>query len=156
GGGERHVTVLDQSGDPQLFDAINRRLGGSKDSLGESGGERALTHYILERRTVPPNEDIDQLIRLDYTGGKKDEDKAYLILPAGILDGAKPEYRATNTSDFGIKGLEGAISQGLTERRLERAGLDRGLISSFTKRVDLDTKKLTAEGGAQEDGGLGF
>ena len=157
GGGQRHVTTFDQSGDPQLFEAINRHLGGSSGISGESDGDRALTRYILERRPVQPNEDINQLITSDYTGNsKQDGDKAYLILPAGIFDGARPEYRARNTSDFGLKGLEGAISQGLTERRLERAGLDRSLIKGFTKRVDLDTNKLTAEGGAQADGGLGF
>lgn len=158
GGGERHVTVLDQSGDAKLFDAITHRLeprpAGSDEGEGNQPG---LTRYVLERRAVPPNEDIGEVIKRDYTaGGKQDEDKAYLILPAGIFDNAKPEYRSKNTSDFGIRSLESAISQAITERKLEQAGLNGGQIKDLTKRIELNTKKLTAEGGAQEDGGMGF
>ncbi|MFL6215503.1 MAG: ABC transporter permease [Blastocatellia bacterium] len=158
GGGERHVTVLDQSGDPQLFDAIKSRL----ESGGASGDDAdknrpQLTRYVLTRRAVAAGENIDEVIRNDYNGsGKQDGDQAYLILPAGILDNARPEYRSKNTSDFGIRSLESAISQGVTARKLERAGLSGDRIKDFTRRVELDTKKLTAEGGAQEDGGMGF
>jgi ABC-2 type transport system permease protein len=158
GGGERHVTVLDQSGDEQLFSAIKNRLEPRGASSGEAeDNQPQLTHYVLERRAVGPNENIDEVIRNDYSGsGKQDQDKAYLILPAGILDGAKPEYRSKNTSDFGIRALESAISQAVTARKLERAGLTGDRVKDFTRRVELDTKKLTAEGGAQEDGGMGF
>ncbi|HEY9232641.1 MAG TPA: ABC transporter permease [Blastocatellia bacterium] len=158
GGGERHVTVLDQSGDPQLFDLIKNRLdapGASRDDDGDSRPQ--LTRYVLERRVVSAGENIDDVIRSDYTaGGKKDEDKAYLILPAGIFNNAKPEYRSKNTSDFGLRSLESAISQAVIERKLDRAGLGGNSAKSLTRRVELDTKKLTAEGGAQEDGGAGF
>lgn len=158
GGGERHVTVLDQSGDEQLFAAIKNRLEPNGASSDEADNNQPqLTRYVLERRVVQPGEDIEQIIASDYTaGGKKDEDKAYLILPAGILDGAKPEYRSKNTSDFGIRSLESAISQAVIARKLDRAGLTGDKIKGVTRRVELDTKKLTAEGGAQADGGLGF
>src|SRR2546423_1343613 len=111
GGGERHVSVLDQSGDPQLFDAIKNRLEPRGTSDDDGGGNRfSLTRYVLERKPVSPGEDVEKVISQDYTGsGKKDEDKAYLILPAGLFDGAKAEYRSKNTSDFGIRALESAI-----------------------------------------------
>jgi len=158
GGGERHVTVLDQSGDPQLFDLIKNRLEPHDAGSDEAGDNQPqLTRYVLERRIVQADEDIQKVINNDYTaGGKADQDKAYLILPAGIFDGAKPEYRSKNTSDFGIRSLESAISQAVTARKLERAGLTGDKIKDFTRRVELDTKKLTAEGGAQDDGGMGF
>ena len=155
GGGERHVTVLDQSGDEQLFPALKSRL--ESRGAGDGDNQPQITRYVLTRRAVQPDEDIDGVIRSDYSGsGKKDEDKAYLILPAGILDSARPEYRSKNTSDFGIRSLESAISQAVTARKLERAGLTGDKVKDFTRRVELDTKKLTAEGGAQEDGGMGF
>jgi ABC-2 type transport system permease protein len=158
GGGERHVTVLDQSGDPQLFDFIKNRLEPHSASGDEAGDNQpGLTRYVLERRVIQPDENIEDVIKNDYSaGGKKDEDKAYLILPAGVLDGAKPEYRSKNTSDFGIRSLESAISQAVIARKLARAGLAGDRVKDFTRRVELDTKKLTAEGGAQEDGGMGF
>jgi ABC-2 type transport system permease protein len=158
GGGERHVTVLDQSGDPQLFDAIRSRLEAPGASGDDTDNNRPqLTRYVLTRRAVGPDEDVGQVLAADYTAaGKQDGDKAYLILPAGILDNARPEYRSKNTSDFGIRSLESAISQAITTRKLERAGLPGDRIKDFTRRIELDTKKLTAEGGAQEDGGMGF
>jgi ABC-2 type transport system permease protein len=158
GGGERHVTVLDQSGDEQLFASIKSRLDSSGANSDDADkNQPQLTHYVLTRRPVAANENMDEVIRSDYSGsGKQDGDKAYLILPAGILDNARPEYRSKNTSDFGIRALESAISQAVTARKLERAGLPTDRIKDFTRRVELDTKKLTAEGGAQDDGGMGF
>jgi ABC-2 type transport system permease protein len=158
GGGERHVTVLDQSGDPQLFGLIKNRLEPHEAGGDEAGDNQPqLTRYVLERRVVGPGEDVEKVINDDYlAGGKADQDKAYLILPAGVFDGAKPEYRSKNTSDFGIRSLESALGQAITARKLERAGLTGDKVKDFTRRVALDTKKLTAEGGAQDDGGMGF
>jgi len=158
GGGERHVTVLDQSGDPELFNTVKNKLGASDTDSDDSGGGRAaLTQYVLTRKAVPPGEDIEALIKSDYQqDGAKDSDKAYLILPAGVLQEARPEYRTKNTSDFGLRALENAISQGVIERRLIQAHLDQARIKEYMKRVDLKTNKLTAEGGAQEDGGGTF
>jgi ABC-2 type transport system permease protein len=157
GGGERHVTVLNQSGDPELFKAINSKLESRGDSGGSGNGGGALTRYVLSEKVVPPGANIEDQIRSDYQqDGAKDSDKAYLILPAGVQQDAKPEYRSKNTSDFGLRSLETAISQAIIERRLIQAHLDQAQIKDYMKRVDLTTKKLTAEGGAQEDGGNTF
>src|SRR5919199_6454133 len=59
GGGERHVTVLDQSGDAQLFDAIKSRLEPHEAGDDDAGGKRfSTTRYVLERKAVPPGEDV--------------------------------------------------------------------------------------------------
>jgi ABC-2 type transport system permease protein len=156
GGGNRNVTVLDQSGDPKLFDALKSRVEGrsigadeANDSRGPSG-----TRYILSQKIVPPGQDAEEVIKADYSqGGEKDSDRAYLILPPNTLSDGKPEYRAKNTSDFSIRGLEGTLSAAITERKLAQAGLDEAKIRSYTKPVDLKTNKLGATGEAQEDGG---
>src|SRR5207245_2299406 len=52
GGGDRYVTVLDGSGDPELFDAIKRSIEsrtGSDEELNRRGGS---TRYILTRRII--------------------------------------------------------------------------------------------------------
>lgn len=158
GGGQRHVTVLDQSSDPELFNTISNKLAARGTEGDDSGaGRAALTHYALTRKVVPPGEDIEAGIKSDYQqGGKQDADQAYLILPAGVLEDARPEYRAKNTSDFGLRALETAISQAVIERRLIQAHLEQARITEYMKRVDLKTNKLTAEGGAQADGGGTF
>jgi ABC-2 type transport system permease protein len=158
-GGDRRVTVLDQSGDPQLFDSIKNRIEGrtTGSNEGNEGRGPGGTKYILTRKVVPPDQDLQAVITDDYSqGGEKDSDRAYLILPPNILNDGKPEYRAKNTSDFSIRGLESAISTGITERKLAQAGLDEAKIRSYTKPVDLKTNKLGATGEAQEDGGNTF
>ncbi|HKP85269.1 MAG TPA: ABC transporter permease [Blastocatellia bacterium] len=156
GGGERNVTVLDQSGDPKLFEAINKRIESPGQNADGSSGN-AGTRYTLSRKVVPPGQDAQSVIQEDYKqGGEKDSDRAYLILPPDIFDNGKPEYRAKNTSDFGVGSLRQAISAAIGERKLARAGLDENRISDYMKPVGLETKKLGAGGEAVEDGGNTF
>lgn len=159
GGGDRRVTVLDQSGDPELFDAINRATQG-RDASAEELDRRdpgvGTTHYVLTRRVVAPNEDLEAL-RQDYARrGDKDADATYLILHAGGLDKLDPEYYAKNTSDFSIGTLERAINDAVSGQRLKRAGLDQSTISKYTRRVELNRKKITAGGGVEEGGRADF
>ncbi|MGA9771071.1 MAG: ABC transporter permease [Blastocatellia bacterium] len=159
GGGNRDVTVLDQSGDSKLFDSIKSRVEGRSMGADETADKRGPsgTRYILSQKIVPPEQDIEEIIKTDYSqGGEKDSDRAYLILPPNVLNDGRPEYRAKNTSDFSIRALEGAISAAVTERKLSQAGLDEAKIRSYTRPVDLKTNKLGATGEAQEDGGNSF
>jgi ABC-2 type transport system permease protein len=159
GGGERRVTVLDQSGDPELFDAINR----SMESRGEGDEEVnrrdpgvGRTHYILTRRVVTPAEDL-QAIQLQYQQqAAKDPDTTYLVLRPGGLDKFEVEYYAKNTSDFSIGTLERAINDAVSSLRLKRAGLNPAQIASYTKGVELKRNKITASGGVQEGGSADF
>lgn len=154
GGGQRTVTVLDQSSDPKLFDLIKARAEPRAPGAGEENGNMRGTTYNLSRKIVEPGQDAEAIIKEDYSqGGEKDTERAYLILPSNILSDGRPQYRAKNTSDFGIRGLEQAISASLTERKLMLAGLDDAKIKSYTKPVDMETKKLGAGGEAEEDGG---
>lgn len=156
GGGDRHVTVVDQSGDSKLFDSVKNRLDGhTAGGEGADDSQRSVgTKYILSQKTVPPGQDVEDVIKGDYSqGGEKDTDRAYLILPPNILGDGKPEYRAKNTSDLSIRNLESALSTAITERKLSQAGLDETRIRSYTKPVDLTTNKLGATGEAQADSG---
>src|SRR5688572_24041783 len=53
GGGERKVTVLDQSGDPGLFEAIKARLAGTSEEAeatdGSSRRRGSGTRFVLTR-----------------------------------------------------------------------------------------------------------
>ena len=64
GGGDRRVTVLDQSGDPELFDAIKRSLdarGSGEEELNRRDPGVGTTRYVLSRKLVAPGEDLDAL-----------------------------------------------------------------------------------------------
>lgn len=156
GGGDRNITVINQSGDPELFNALKKRM----DSRGEASESRDGNagapggRYILTEKIVPPGQSVEEVIAEDYNqAGKKDADKAYLILPPGVLSNARPEYRAKNTSDFGINSFRQSISAAIVERRLAKAGLDPSQITDYTTPVELDRRKLGSEGEAEEVGG---
>jgi ABC-2 type transport system permease protein len=158
GGGNRQVTVINQSGDPELFNAIKRNIdprGG--DSEGQNGGANGIgARYILTEKVVLPDQNVEEIIAQDYNqDAAKDSDKAYLILPPGVLDNAKPEYRAKNTTDFGMNSFGRSISAAIVERRLAKAGLDSARIKDYTSPVEVERKKLGAEGAAEVDGGEG-
>lgn len=159
GGGDRRVTVLDQSGDPDLSDAIKKSLesrGNSDDELNRRDPGVGSTNYVVTRRVVAPTEDLEALKREYSQIGDKNPDSTFLILRPGGLDNLEPEYYAKNTSDFSIGTLERAINDAVSGLRLKRAGLDQTTITRYTRRVELNRNKITAGGGVEEGGRADF
>ena len=159
GGGVRRVTVLDQTGDPDLFDAIDRSLNSrseSSDEVDRNDPGVGRTRYILTKRVIAPGEDL-QAVQLQFQKqAEQDPDSTYLVLRAGGLDKLEPEYYAKNTSDFSIGTLERAISDAVASLRLKRAGLDQSQINAYTRRVELKKNKITSGGGVKAGGGTDF
>jgi len=155
GGGRRQVTVLDQSGSSELFDAISRRMesSGSQSGSETDEGFGGSTQFILTRQIVATGEDPDSIRRESSESDKKGSEKAYLILRPGVLDNDAPEYHAKNLSDFSIRALESAVSAAIAERRLLRAGFDAAKIGHYMKQVDLKRFKIGA-GGESKEGGM--
>jgi ABC-2 type transport system permease protein len=143
GAGDRYVTVLDQSGDPSLFDSLDKKV--------KEGNSEAIVH--LTRVVVPPDKNLEELRRSYQEEVQKDSDKAYLVLLPGVLDEAQPEYNAKNVSDFFTREkLERSLSDAITERRLTRAGFGQTDISQYTKHVTMKTNKVTEQGETQDSG----
>ncbi|HSO75552.1 MAG TPA: hypothetical protein VLU47_12020, partial [Blastocatellia bacterium] len=99
GGGDRRVTVLDQSGDPELFDAIDRSVqgkAGAPEELNRRDPGVGTTRYLLTRVVVARDENME-VFQQQYTQqADKDPDSTYLILRPGGLDNFEPEYYAKN------------------------------------------------------------
>jgi ABC-type Na+ efflux pump permease subunit len=69
-GGERQITVLDQSGDPKLFEAIKERVesrasGSDPDGENRFGGS---TRFVLTRQIVPPDQNPNDSIKRESGG----------------------------------------------------------------------------------------
>ena len=159
GGGERRVTILDQSGDPELFEALKRSIesrGQSDDELNRRDPGVGSTRYMLTRRVVAPGENLEAIQLQLNQQADKDPDSTYMVLRAGGLDKIEPEYYAKNTSDFSIGTLERAVTDAVSGLRLKRAGLDQSQIASYTRRVELRTKKIAAGGEVKEGGRADF
>src|SRR5262249_54865931 len=147
-GGERNVTVLDASGDPQLFPAIQRRTqgrsddasqGSSRESSDDEGGPR--TKFLLVQRVIQPGEAIEDVLREQNITAEQNADHAVLVLGADVLDSGEPVYYAKNTSDFSINALRKTVSEAIGERKLDRAGFSAAKISQFTKPVEMKISK---------------
>jgi len=154
-GGERQITVVDQSGDPALFDAIKERVEtrGSDGSSDDEEGFGRSTKFVLTRQIVPPDQSPNDLIKRMSNGkGEKNSETSYLILVPGVLDNNQPEYHAKNLSDFSIRTLEETVSAAIAERRLMRAGFDATRISEYMRPVDLKKFKIGSTGESKEGG----
>ncbi len=135
-GGSRHITVLDQSGDSQIYEGIKKRLEEGELSSGE---KRSIgnTTFKLERVIVAPDQDVRALADSYNDKVANVSDEATLILPKGILNSQSPEYRAKNPSDMVVGNVERSLNDVLRTRRLAQAGLDKSKIDEYTKSIEL-------------------
>ncbi|HEY7547851.1 MAG TPA: ABC transporter permease, partial [Blastocatellia bacterium] len=158
GGGERRVTVINQTSDAGLFDSIKSKLEEPQQGTPASGDQASsrATQFVLTRETAPATQDIKELADQYAERTRNDSAQSFVILPAGVFDGAAPQYYARNISDFSIRRLEQAISSAVIERRFARAGFDKGKLEDFTKPVDMETNKVTDSGINKEEGGISF
>lgn len=154
-GGERSIVVLDQSGDPRLYQAITTNLEAivAEAEQSRSGRPQVIGPRItLSQVIVPPDNDIDEVRSAYNSEIEKNTNKAYVVLRQGILDRTPPEYYARNLSDSTINRMGRAISQAISQRRLELAGLDPNRASTYLKRAELKTYRRSAGGESQEAG----
>lgn len=158
GGGDRHITVIDQSNDSKLFDSIRSRIGEPVEGVPASGDQAALrsTRFMLTRQTAQASESVDQIASQYAPEVRRDQTRAFVILPPDVLDGGSPSYYARNVSDFSIRRLEQVISSAIIEQRLKRAGVETNRIEDYMKSVDMTTNKVTDEGVSQESGSVSF
>jgi ABC-2 type transport system permease protein len=166
GGGEIQLVVLDQSGDPGLFEALSRKLGGNappENATSRSPGdsEQAAarpgrdSRYSLTRVVVPPGQNIDEVTEEYDREIRAGSNRAYLVLPPDILSGGEPEYNAKNI-DISTGGLARPISAAVTERRLIKEGFPPDKILSSMKGVEMKTNRVTPEGKSEESGAALF
>lgn len=141
-GGERKLIVLDQSGDPGLYGAVQKQV--ASRTLG--------TRFSLTQIAVEPDQNIEEVTKERTSEAYQNSELAFLVLRPGILDGVEPEYYAKNTGDFSIQGVGRGVSVAVTQRRLVRAGFDASKIEQYMKPVEMKTLKVTASGVTEEGG----
>ncbi len=166
GGGQRQVTVLDQSGDPTLFSVIEQRLrsrpaddderqsAGSANSNSQPARDpsRTDTRYQVTQVVVPPDKNIDEVAAQYRDQVQADSSKAFVVLRPDIFTGGESLYYAKNVGDLGIRALERAISSAVTERRLVQQGFAVDRVTGAMKPVAMRTFKVSEEGVSEESG----
>jgi ABC-2 type transport system permease protein len=135
-GGERQITVFDQSGDASLFEGVKGRLDSSSASFN---GRRQFGNmrFRLNRVVVTPEQDVQALASTYNERVEKNSNEAYVIFKKGILQDEAPEYWAKNPNDLAVGNIERSISAEIIERRLTQANLKKEEIEKYTKEVNL-------------------
>ncbi len=154
GGGDRHVTVVDQGADPQLYELIRRRLESPEE--GDGAARTITTRFILSHEAVPPGEDATAVVERHKAIIAKDSDRSFVVLPANLYESGQPQYYSRNTADISIRALENSISAAIAERRLARDGFDPSKIRQYMREVDLVTHKIGSDGEVTEGGRSDF
>jgi ABC-2 type transport system permease protein len=137
------IAVLDASG--TLQSAVEEALA-QKKAVGES-------RFLIQKPPEGPAEERRAALERAVLGGKLD---GYLYVPADALETSKAQYYGRNVSNrFDLRLMETGVEEALIARRLAGAGLDPARVEELTRRVDLETIRLS-ETGARVDRGVTF
>jgi len=125
---DTRITVLDQTGEAEVYTRVAQQFVGEK-----AGG------IELAREAAPPGEDLTarrQELNRRITRG---EISGYVELPPDVLERGKFAYHAKNVSDFATNArLERAFEAALFEQRLSRAGLDAARVTALNQGLDME------------------
>jgi ABC-2 type transport system permease protein len=154
-----HIAVVDETG--SLYEAIDAALATNPDDdfikparvkRGGAPGEK-VRRYQLEEIKVQP--DGKEAALADLSKKVTDETlDAYIVIPADIVSGkSEPTYYGRTVSEFeGLRRIGRAITDVLVARRLSSEGIDPSRAQELTRRVDLQTIKIGAEGQQSKKG----
>ncbi|MGH9427021.1 MAG: ABC transporter permease, partial [Terriglobia bacterium] len=175
------LAIVDQTG--RIYDRvrgsiINEASGGSEPSspaglpmdMTQSPEERARQagmamkgNFKIERVETAGRALEDVKRELNERVRRKELD-GYILIPPDVLIGKKAEYFGRNVGDLinSIR-IEEGLSRAVNEQRLADAGVDQNLLSEMSKRVTVNTFKVSEETEEQDSGkafflvlGVGF
>lgn len=155
-----HIAVVDETG--SLYEAVDSALATNPDDdflkpgrggRRGTGQDEKIRRYQLEEVKVAPEGKEAAVKELSKKVSNETLD-AYLVLPADILSGtSEPTYYGRTVSEFeGLRRIERALTDVLVARRLSSEGIDPSKAKELTKRVDLQTIKIGAEGQQSKKG----
>jgi len=137
------IAVLDASGILQASveaALAQKKAGGENRFLIQASGDAPMQARLEEAKKA-------------VLAGRLD---GYVYLPADVLSSSKAEYYGRNVSNrLDLRQMETAIEDTVVGRRLSDAGLDPDHVQQLTRRLDLETIRLS-ETGARVDRGVTF
>jgi len=137
------VAVLDASG--ALKASVEEALAARK-----AGGEN---RFLIQPVAAARIEEQRATLKESVLAGRLD---GYLYLPLDALENSKAEYVGRNVSNrLDLRLMETAVEDALITRRLADEGLDPARVRELTRRLDLETIRLS-ESGTRVDRGVTF
>ena len=117
---------------------------------------RAMQGDFKIEKVEPAGRALDDVKRELNERVRRKEVDGYVVIPPDVLIGKKAEYYGRNVGDFinSIRIQEG-LTRAVNEQRLADTGVDQNLLREMSKRVSLDTFKVS-EGTEEQDSGEAF
>ncbi|CAN5753804.1 ABC transporter permease [soil metagenome] len=169
-GEARRIAIVDQTG--RVYDRVREFITneGSEPSspaslprdMSQSPEERARQAGIAIKgdfrveRAEPAGRALEDVKRELNGRVRRKELDGYIVIPSDVLVERKAEYYGSNVGDFmtSIRVKEG-LSRAVNEQRLADSGVDHSLLREMSKRVSMNTFKVS-EGTEEKDSGEAF
>jgi ABC-2 type transport system permease protein len=167
------LAIVDQTG--RIYDRVresitNESTEGSEQSssaglsmdMSQSPEERArqagraMQGDFKIEKVEPAGRALDDVKRELNERVRRKELDGYVVIPSDVLIGKKAEYYGRNVGDFIISiRIEEGLTRAVNEQRLADTGVDQNLLREMSKRVSVDTFKVS-EGTEEQDSGEAF
>lgn len=153
-GARQQLVVVDETG--RVGEAFQAEVTRQRAGKGEDGNDRGDSRQRVAEFDIelePPAADPRvQREALNRRVLEKEVD-AWVWIRPGVLNGEKVEYHARSLSNVLTQQvLQRELSEVVRRARLEQAGLDPARIGDLTRRVDLETVRVSREGSRAEGG----
>lgn len=117
---------------------------------------RAMQGDFKIEKVEPAGRALDDVRRELNERVRRKEVDGYVVIPPDVLIGKKAEYYGRNVGDFIISiRIEEGLTRAVNEQRLADTGVDQNLLLEMSKRVSVDTFKVS-EGTEEQNSGEAF
>ncbi len=142
----KNIVVIDQTG--AAFDSLYAAL----DDTNKAG--KRIYNFIKQDVLAA---ELDGAKKSLSTRVDKGELDGYIIIPAAVFDSAAAEYYGKNVSnEFENRNVEDVISDIVTEKRIQRSGLNAQQVHKMVRPIDLATIPVKAGVQEENDPGVTF
>lgn len=142
----KQIVIIDQTG--EVFDSLFVALNDKNEA-----GERL---YDFTQQQVQPDELENAKKALAEAIDAQALD-GYIVVPGAIFEKGVAEYYGKTVSNFREnEAIESAVTRIVTEKRIQRSGLDSEKIHRMVRRVDLQTFRVGPGGKEEKDQGFTF
>ncbi|MCA1574971.1 MAG: ABC transporter permease [Acidobacteria bacterium] len=146
------INEASEGSDPSLPGGLPMDMSQSPEERARQAG-MAMKGDIKIEKVAPAGRPLEDLKRELNERVRRKELDGYIVIPPDVLTGKKAEYYGRNVGDFmnSIQ-IEEGLSRAVNEQRLADTGVDQNLLREMSKRVTLDTFKVSEETEEQDSG----
>ena len=149
---ESIINEGDEVSEPSLPGGLSVDMSQSPEERARQAGKAMKGDFKIER-VDPGGRSLEDLKRELNQRVRREELDGYIVIPSDVLSGRKAEYYGRNVGDFiNSMRIEEGLSRAVNEQRLADTGVDQNLLREMSKRVTVNTFKVSEETEEQDSG----